>query len=72
MYELDLQKDEYIPQTQKKYFDYALDYALMNNEKSVKVNRIKFYFDFDNMRVMIGRTEKTAHIYNMKVGYLPF
>ena len=44
----------------------ALDYAIKNNTKSVKVNRIKFYFDFDKMQVAIGESVEKADIYKMK------
>ncbi len=66
-YKLDLKNShfDYIPQTQKKYFNYALQYALENNEKSVKVNRVKFYFDFEKLQVMIGTKFENAHIYKM-------
>lgn len=67
-YDLDIENSfiDYISQTQKQYFYYALDYALKNNEKSVKVNRIKFYFDFDKMQVAIGMNVDNAEIYKMK------
>lgn len=67
-YDLDLENSyvSYIPQTQKQYFYYALDYALKNNTNSVKVNRIKFYFDFDKIQVAIGMNVNSANIYKMK------
>lgn len=68
MYILDLKNSNinYATQTEKKYFKLAIDYAIKENTKSVKVNRIKFYFDFDKMQVMIGTTVKNAHIYKIK------
>lgn len=57
---------EYISQTRRKYFYLALDYAIKNKIKSVKVNRIKFYFDFDEMQVAIGESVEKAYIYKMK------
>ena len=67
-YELDLKNSrvDYIPQTQKKYFKLALDYSLKNNTKSVKVNRIKFYFNYETLEVMIGTSVRNAYIYKMK------
>ena len=67
-YELDLKNSriDYIPQTQKKYFKYALDYSLKNDTKSVKVNRIKFYFNYEKLEVMIGTSVRNAYIYKMK------
>lgn len=67
-YDLDLKNSyiDYVTQTEKQYFYYALDYAIKNNEKSVKVNRIKFYFDFDKMQVMIGTNVNNANIYKLK------
>ena len=43
-YDLDLKNSyiDYITKTEKQYFYYALDYAIKNGLKSVKVNRIKF------------------------------
>lgn len=69
--ELDLQVNEYgykehITATQKKYFKYALEYAIKNKTNSVKVNRIKFYFDFNKMQVMIGTSLKNSYIYKLK------
>ena len=67
-YELDLKNSrvDYIPQTQKKYFKLALDYSLKNNTKSVKVNRIKFYFNYETLEVAIGTSVRNAYIYKMK------
>ncbi len=67
-YDLDLENSciSYISQTQKQYFYYALNYALKNNEKSVQVNRVKFYFDFEKMQVAIGTSVKNAEIYKIK------
>lgn len=67
-YDLDLKNSriDYVTQREKQYFYYALDYAIKNNEKSVKVNRIKFYFDFDKMQVMIGTNVDNANIYKLK------
>lgn len=67
-YELDLKNSriDYIPQTQKKYFKLALDYSLKNNTKSVKVNRIKFYFNYETLEVMIGTSVRNAYIYKIK------
>lgn len=67
MYVLDLKNSRinYATQTERKYFKIAVDYAQRNNTKSVKVNRIKFYFDFDKMQVMIGTNLNNAEIYKM-------
>lgn len=67
-YDLDLinSRIDYIPYTQKKYFKIALDYSLKNNTKSVKVNRIKFYFNYESLEVMIGTSVRNACIYKMK------
>lgn len=67
MYVLDLKNSRinYATQTERKYFKIAVDYAQRNNTKSVKVNRIKFYFDFDKMQVMIGTNLDNAEIYKM-------
>lgn len=68
MYELDLKNSHYsyITQTQKKYFKLALNWCLKNNWNSCRVNRIKFYFDYDKKQVMIGTSLKNATIYKMK------
>lgn len=67
-FDLDLENSyiDYITATEKKYFYFALDYAIKNDLKSVKVNRVKFYFDFDKMQVMIGVSVDKAVIYKMK------
>lgn len=67
-YELDLKNSriDYIPYTQKKYFKLALDYSLKNNTKSVKVNRIKFYFNYETLEVAIGTSVRNAYIYKMR------
>ena len=67
-FDLDLENSyiDYVTETEKKYFYFALDYAIKNDLKSVKVNRIKFYFDFDKMQVMIGMSVDKAVIYKMK------
>lgn len=67
MYVLDLKNSRinYATQTERKYFKIAVDYAQRNNTKSVKVNRIKFYFDFDKMQVMIGTNLDNAEIYKI-------
>lgn len=66
-YSLDVENSwiNYIPQTQKKYFKVALDYALKNKMDSVKVNRIEYHFDFDNMVVKIG-TKNDLNTYKLK------
>ena len=68
MYVLDLENSniKYVTQTEKKYFKLAVEYAIKNKTNSVKVNRIKFYFDFDKMQVMLGTSVKKAYIYKMK------
>lgn len=68
MYVLDLENSDikYVTQTEKKYFKLAVEYAIKNKTNSVKVNRIKFYFDFDKMQVMLGTSVKRAYIYKMK------
>lgn len=68
MYILDLENSDikYVTQTEKKYFKLAVEYAIKNKTNSVKVNRIKFYFDFDKMQVMLGTSVKRAYIYKMK------
>ena len=52
--------------TEKQYFYYALDYAIKNGLKSVKVNRIKFLFNFEKLEVMIGINVDKAIVYKMK------
>lgn len=71
MFILDLKKDEYgqqdyITPTQKRYFKYALDFALKNKINSVKVNRISYYFDFDNLKVKIVTGNYNGYNYNLK------
>lgn len=68
MYILDLENSDikYVTQTEKKYFKLAVEYAIKNKTNSVKVNRIKFYFDFSKMQVMLGTSVKRAYIYKMK------
>lgn len=68
MYILDLKNSyiNYATQTEKKYFKLALQYAIENKINSVKVNRIKFYFDFNKNQVMIGQSFEKANIYKMK------
>lgn len=58
-YELDLRidengKKEYITQTQKKYFKYAVEWCLQNNWNSCRVNRTYYNFDFEKMKVNIN------------------
>lgn len=73
-YVLDLQEDkirkgktEYITQTQKKYFKYALQWCLENNWNSCKVNRTYYNFDFENMKVNIcGIGYGNNNTYNIK------
>lgn len=57
-YELDLKVDsdgrkQYIPQTQKRNFKYALAWCLENNWNSCKVNRTCYNFDFEKLEVSI-------------------
>lgn len=72
MYELDLKvndegKKEYITQTQKKNFKYALEWCLKNNWYSCKVNKTYYNFDFENMKVSInGIGYGNNHTYNLK------
>ena len=67
-YDLDLKNSyiDYITKTEKQYFYYALDYAIKNGLKSVRVNRIKFLFNFEKLEVMIGMNLDKATIYKMK------
>ena len=58
MFKLNLKKDEHITQTEKKYFNVAIDYAIKNNISNVKVNKIKYFFDFDKKIVEIIGTCK--------------
>lgn len=66
--DLDLKNSyvDYVTQTEKQYFYYALDYAIKNGLKSVKVNRIKFLFNFEKLEVMIGMNLDKAIVYKMK------
>lgn len=57
---------EYITQTQRKYFKYALDYAIKNNMNVVKVNRITYYFDFEKLEVRIATDNEYGHKYKIK------
>lgn len=68
MYKLDLKNSfiNYVTKTEKKYFKYAIDYALKNNIDIVKVNRIYYYFDFENLKVKIG-TKNHLTTYKMVV-----
>lgn len=71
MYVLDLKicddgHKEYITQTQKKYFKYALDYAIKNNISVVKVNRIIYYFDFERLEVRIATDNDFGYVYKLK------
>ena len=67
-YDLDLKNSyvDYVTQTEKQYFYYALDYAIKNGLKSVKVNRIKFLFNFEKLEVMIGINVDKAIVYKRK------
>ena len=74
MYKLKSNKEEYITQTARKYFKYALEYVLNKKEKakdgSLKnevlnaciVNKIHFVFDFDKLTVHI-KSNKDACFY---------
>lgn len=61
MYKLKSNKEEYVTQTKRKYFKYALEYVLnrMNDCKkdeivnACKVNKINYIFDFEKMVVYI-------------------
>lgn len=71
MYILDLRKcddghKEYITQTQKRYFKYALDYAIQNKMNNVKVNRVNYYFDFDKLEVRIATDDDFGYVYKLK------
>lgn len=71
MYILDLKTcddghKEYITQTQKKYFKYALDYAIQNKMNNVKVNRINYHFDFDKLEVRIATDNDFGYVYKLK------
>lgn len=69
-YELDLKNSfiDYITQTQRKYFELALDYAIKHNIDIVMVNRTYFYFDFDNLkvRIAVGRKD-VGTTYKLKI-----
>lgn len=65
-YKIVLEKYQYLTQTEKKYFPLALEYSQKHNTNSVKVNRIKFYFDYKKNQVMIGTSVKNAYIYKME------
>ena len=43
----------YITPTVRKYFKYALEYALQNNTNGAKVNGTIFKFDFENKKVNV-------------------
>ena len=71
MYVLDLKicddgHKEHITQTQKKYFKYALDYAIKNNMNVVKVNRVTYYFDFEKLEVRIATDNEYGYKYTLK------
>ena len=71
MYVLDLKicddgHKEHITQTQKKYFKYALDYAIKNNMNVVKVNRVTYYFDFEKLEVRIATDNEYGYKYKLK------
>ena len=71
MYVLDLKicddgHKEYITQAQKKYFKYALDYAIKNDMNVVKVNRITYYFDFEKLEVRIATDNDFGYVYKLK------
>ena len=53
-YVLDLKAGDYIPQTQKRNFKYAIVWVLKNNWYSCKLNRTNYNFDFDKMEVNIN------------------
>lgn len=55
-YELDLKnsKCDYITQTQRKLFKYALNWCLENNWNSCRVNRTYYNFDFEKLEVNIN------------------
>lgn len=52
-YKLDLEKNDYIPQRQRRNFKYALEWCLNNNWNSCKVNRTYYNFDFEKLEVNI-------------------
>lgn len=53
MYKLKSNKEEYITQTARKYFKYALEYVLNKKENACTVNKIQFIFNFDKLTVQI-------------------
>ena len=54
MYKLKSNKEEYITQTARKYFKYALEYVLNRKDlNACTVNKIQFIFDFDKLTVHI-------------------
>lgn len=56
---------QHLTKTQLKYFKLALEYALNNNQNSVKVNRMEFYFDFENENVKIGTKIENTYTYKI-------
>lgn len=68
IYELDMENSwiSYATPTQKKYFKFAVDFAQKNKMNDVKVNKIEYHFDFDNMSVKMG-TANDLTTYKLKV-----
>lgn len=67
-YTLDLKnsKYDYITSVQRKYFKWALQFALDNNFKIVKVNNITYNFDFTNLEVSINTYYDQPIAYKLK------
>lgn len=68
-YEIDLKnsKFDYIPQTQKRNFKYALEWCLKNNWNSCRVNRTYYNFDFEKLEVnIIGVGYGNNNTYKLK------
>lgn len=52
-YKIKLDKGDYITQTHRKLFPYALKWCLEHGETSCRVNKTYFYFYFDKLLVTI-------------------
>lgn len=65
-YKIKLDKGNYITQTHRKLFPYALKWCLEHGETSCRVNKTYFYFYFDKLLVTIQSTGHRINEYKLK------
>lgn len=63
--ELDIERTkDYATATERKYFKMARDFAVDNDMTLIKVGRIGYEFDFENMEVKIGKIKSDNELHD--------